>query len=137
MNSYFWNINFSTFKILCIVDDRPEIDVNMEGKTAGTDDVTWLQLTCFSNTYIQGCSSEFLIDNKSLDQIRGEGMLCYHSGGVCYEQLCTCVNDCKQFTLNITSFPDISNTTFGCKLKLEVHEVTYKATIQIKMVEHG
>ena len=70
----------------------------------------------------QGCSVEFLKNNRTIDTLRGSADKCYHMKKGCMGDECSCSSDCRNFTLKVDKTEFRTDDTLSCKMRMEEQE---------------
>jgi len=78
---------------------------------------------CISDGVPQGCSVEFLKNNRTIDTLRFSDDHCYHNTKqVCKGDECSCSSDCMNFTLKYAKTEIRTGDIFSCKMRIKEQE---------------
>ena len=77
---------------------------------------------CISDGAPQGCSVEFLKNNRTIDTLRGSADKCYHMKKECMGDECSCSSDCMNFTLKYTT-ENRTGDIFSCKMRIKAQGI--------------
>lgn len=106
-------------------------DINLKGRLLANNNSKIFQLVCSTNIAIQLCTVEFLIDKKTHESIRYYNKNCYHTTALCSPTVCTCSDDCKSFTLNVTVTQNMMSHLYSCASRIGYGGVTYLANVSV------
>ncbi|VDI05799.1 Hypothetical predicted protein [Mytilus galloprovincialis] len=78
-----------------------------------------IMLTC-SSTYVPAeCTMEFLHKNATAEILRKSENGCYSTDKLCNPGECSCNEDCRSFSWNLTSSSVKKDDSFGCGMRVE------------------
>lgn len=124
------------FQTMYFVFSVPDISFTCKLMT-DLDGNTIFQCMCSTNIPSVKCTSNFQVDQQQYDDVRLRSNACYHRYGKCSIDECSCSEDCKTFTLNISSALGMRNRKFGCEARLKYQSYIFKATISLKLDGNG
>lgn len=94
-----------------------------------------LMLTC-SCTYVpEECTMEFLHNNATAEILRKFDNVCYSTDKLCNPRECSCNEDCKSYSWNLTSSSVKKDDSFGCGMRVE--NTTYNTKIYLTLKYNG
>ena len=78
---------------------------------------------CLCDAAPQGCSMQFLKNNKTMETLRQFNDSCYHqTGNVCKGDECSCSSDCMNFTFKYNTTENRTGDIFSCQMRIEEQE---------------
>lgn len=100
-------------------DFLPNVQISNYVSINRTINVNKFLFMCTSDSQFMVCTVEFLVNRSTIDDIRSSNNQCYHKNGLCEPDICKCSENCKKFTLSVTTSLDMKNHIFGCGGKIE------------------
>lgn len=92
-------------------------------------------LICNTSAVFEGCTVEFLMNQKSAVEIRMINGTCYNTKREHETDICSCSDECNSFTWTFTSDKRLESHIFGCGGKVKDHTYLYRRYVSTVLKE--
>lgn len=95
------------------------IQVGMQTQIEVRNGTYFCTFECYSCSTPFGNSVEFILNDKTLDELREDKKKCYHKSRECHYKTCVCCTESNRYVLKHEMSTRTQIRSFGCKMRFE------------------